>query len=59
MLIDQRPDGITMVPWDCGKLLVWDATCSDTFVPSYLSSASVQAGSVAVSAEERRGQSVL
>ena len=25
----KRPDGITMVPWERGKLLVWDATCSD------------------------------
>ena len=21
------PDGITVVPWSCGKLLVWDASC--------------------------------
>ena len=50
----KRPDGITMIPWNCGKLLVWDATCSDTFAPSYLSSASVQAASVAALAEQRK-----
>ena len=33
----KRPDGITMVPWSNGRLLVWDTTCVDTFAPSYLS----------------------
>ena len=33
----KRPDGITMVPWSNGRLLVWDATCVDTFAPSHLS----------------------
>ena len=31
----KRPDGITVVPWKNRKLLVWDATCPDTFAPSY------------------------
>ena len=30
----KRPDGITMVPWSSGRLLVWDATCVDTIAPS-------------------------
>ena len=30
----KRPDGITVVPWMNGQLLVWDATCPDTFSPS-------------------------
>jgi len=50
----KRPDGITVVPWKCGKLLVWDATCPDTFAPSYISSAASEAGLVAASAEERK-----
>ena len=25
----------TTVPWRNGRLLVWDATCPDTFAPSY------------------------
>ena len=50
----KRPDGITMIPSECGKLLVWDATCSNTFVPSYITSASTEAGTVAILAEERK-----
>ena len=50
----KRPDGITMVPWERGKLLVWDATCSDTFAPSYLASATSEAGAVASLAESRK-----
>ena len=43
-----------MVPWKNEKLLVWDATCPDTFAPSYISSASSEAGAVAALAEERK-----
>ena len=31
----KRPDGITVVPWRNGKLLIWDVTCQGTFTPSY------------------------
>ena len=48
------PDGITIVPWSCGKLLVWDATCVDTFAPSYLSEATREAGVVAAAAEQHK-----
>ena len=43
------PDGITLVPWKRGRLLVWDATytCPDTFAPSHLSRATSEAGAVA------------
>ena len=44
---------MTTVPWKCGKLLVWDATCPDTF-PSYVSQATTAAGEVAAQAEERK-----
>ena len=29
------PNGVTLVPWRSGRLLVWDATCPDTFAPSH------------------------
>ena len=50
----KRPDGVTVVPWRCGKLLVWDATCPDTLAPSYSSRATLAAGEVAALAEERK-----
>ena len=30
----KRPDGASVVPWQRGEILVWDATCSDTFAAS-------------------------
>ena len=50
----KRPDGITMVPWESGKLLVWDATCPDTFAPSYTAWATSEPGAVAALAEEKK-----
>lgn len=43
----KRADGITLVPWCYGKMLVWDATIRDTLAPSYIHSSSLQTGSVA------------
>ena len=50
----KRPDGVTIVPWKTGKNLVWDATCPDTFAPSYLAIAATEAGNVAAAAESRK-----
>ena len=50
----KRPDGITLVQWERGKLLVWDVTYTDTFTPSFLASAASEAGAVAALAEERK-----
>ena len=50
----KRPDSITVVPWKKGKLLIWDATCHDTFASSYSPSATREAGAVAALAEERK-----
>ena len=47
-------DGVTVLPWKCGHPLVWDATCSNTFAPSYTNLASTRAGSVADLAEHRK-----
>ena len=43
---------MTLVPWKCGQLLVWDATCPDTFAPSYRRQATSAAGKIAAAAEE-------
>ena len=37
-----------------GSDLVWDATCPDTFVPSYMAGATSRAEAVAAAAEERK-----
>ena len=49
----KRPDGMSLAPWSSVKLLVWDATCSDTFAPSHRSQATHAPGEVAARAEER------
>ena len=45
-----------VLQWHHGRVvgsdLVWDATCPNTFVPSYLASATSHAGAVAAAAEE-------
>ncbi len=50
----KRPDGVTIVPWKCGRHLVWDATCPSTYAPSYSNHATVAAGEVASQAEDRK-----
>ena len=44
---------MTLVPWKCGQLLVWDATCSDSFTLSYRHLAT-SAGKVAAAEEEMK-----
>ena len=43
---------MTIVPWSCGKLLVWDATCPDTLAMSYRGLATTAAGKVTAAAAE-------
>ena len=50
----KRPDGATLAPWKSGCLLVWDATCPDTFAPSYRANATQEPGKVAEAAEDRK-----
>ena len=52
----KRPDGVTLAPWSSGCLLVWDATCPDTFAISYRAQATSEAGRVAESAEDRKAE---
>ena len=50
----KRPDGATTVPWERGRLLVWDVTCPNTLAPSYLPFSTRNAGEVAAAAEVRK-----
>lgn len=50
----KRPDGMTLVPWSNGQILVWDVTCWDTLAPSYVKKSSANAGSVAKMAANRK-----
>ena len=43
----KRPDGLTLIPWRCGKSAVWDVTVADTLAPSYCHITSQSAGSAA------------
>lgn len=43
----KRLDGMTLMPWSRGQMLVWDATCSDTLAVSYIHLSSSESGKVA------------
>ena len=47
----KRPDGMSIIPWSSGRLLVWDATCCDTFAASNIHTAVTEPGAVAAHAE--------
>ena len=49
-----RPDGATVVPWKYGRVLVWDATCTDTLAPSHRALAAREPRAVAADAEQRK-----
>ncbi len=51
---DQMGNALTASRWYHGRVAVWDATCPDTFAPSYLPSAASGAGAVTAAAEERK-----
>jgi len=34
----KRPDGLTLIPWQDGKSLMWDVTVVSTLADSYLQS---------------------
>lgn len=50
----KRPDGMTLIPWERGRSLLWDFTSSDTLALSHRSRAMSGAGVVACHAEEMK-----
>ena len=50
----KRPDGMPIMPWRGGKMLVWDVTCPDTLAPSYSGCACREAGIVVEETERRK-----
>lgn len=48
----KRPDGMSLIPWKMGRVLVWDATCVDTLAPSHLHGTILRAGAAAEAAEK-------
>ena len=46
----RRLDGMSLIPWSWGLLLLWDFTCSDTLAPSNISTSASGASQLANSA---------
>jgi len=47
-------DGLTLVPWQCGKPLCWDVTVICTLAESYVNGAVHEAGAAAEVAASRK-----
>ena len=49
-----RPDGVTLVPWQSGKSLCWDVTVTCPLAESYIDRAALGAGAAAEMAATRK-----
>ena len=50
----KRPDGVTLIPFSRGRLMVWDATTVHTMAASYARDTAENVGAVSKSAESRK-----
>ncbi|RVE50801.1 hypothetical protein evm_004550 [Chilo suppressalis] len=50
----KRPDGMSLISWKMGRVLVWDATSSDTLAPSHLHGTNNRAGAAWEAAEKAK-----
>ena len=50
----KRPGGLTLVSWQAGKCLTWDATVVDTLASSYVSVTATRVGGAADATAERK-----
>ena len=50
----KRLDGVTIAQWQAGRMLVWDVSCTDTFVASHLAQGVTEAQAVIGLAEQRK-----
>ena len=50
----KKPDGLTLIAWEKGQSLVWDATCIDTVADSYLRKSALESGSAAEFAQNKK-----
>jgi len=50
----KRPDGLSLIPWQCGKSIVWDVTVIDTLADSYISTTALTPGGAAEIAIRRK-----
>jgi len=50
----KRPDGLTLIPWQGGRSLVWDVTVVSPLAASYVDRSATDAGTVADMAASRK-----
>ena len=50
----KRPNGLTLIPWQDGKPLIWDVTVASTLAASYADIAATDAGLLANQAADRK-----